>query len=380
MNTLCFLKCISCNKTYPVDKSPLTCLHHSPYYSYLYISYYFEAIQGFIDSDSFIYDKYLPILPIREFKIHFNETRTPLIKAEKLGKKIDITNLFIKDEGKNPTGSFKDKESLIAVNAALELGVDELYVVSSGNAAVSTSAYAKKGDMKCTCLVPKDLSVGKRFLLSLYGAEVIFKKGAYEEIYKKAIDQSLPGWNVTPGYNVFRDEGIKIIGFEIWEDIGVPDFIITPCGNGTLLFGLYKAFRELMIIGKISKIPVFIGVQVKGGAPLAQALKIDEEFSIIRGVPQSIAEGIIASESFSSPKAIYGIKKSGGEIIEVTDQEIKEAIKKVIAYESVIPEPTAGAVYAGLTKLKGVGNKTVVAINTANGFKNLKEIMESYLS
>lgn len=377
MNSKAKFVCISCGKSFPLAATPMNCSAHDPYYGYLYISYDFDTVYGFVEDRRHLWEKYLPLLPVSGLSLHFNETKTPLIHANNLGKKIGIPDLWIKDEGKNPTGSFKDKESIIAINAALEMGLNKVVTVSSGNAAVSTSAYAQKAGINCTCIVPHDLSAGKRFLLGLYSAKVEYRHGSYEELYRNLIDQPDSAWNVTPAYNPYKDEGIKIIGFEIWEELGVPDIIIAPCGNGTLLFGLYKAFVELVKIGKIDKIPTFIGVQIAGGAPLADAFASNKSYAILDSAPDSIAEGIIATESYASPKALHAVRFTGGEIIQVNDTEIKQALKEVITLESIIPEPTAAAVYAGLAKL-APSQKKVVAIQTASGAKNLKEIMESY--
>ena len=115
-----------------------------------------------------------------------------------------MTNLWVKDEGKNPTGSFKDKESIVAINAAREFGFKNLLVVSSGNAAVSTAAYAQKAGLSCICRVPQSLSVGKRFLLNLYGAQMDVCAGSYEDLYRKAVDHPIDAWNITPGYNPYK--------------------------------------------------------------------------------------------------------------------------------------------------------------------------------
>lgn len=378
-NAACF-KCVSCGKVYPLEAERLTCSEHSKYYSYLAVEYDYEKINGFGEAKRSNWEKYLPLLPVSGLKINFNEQKTPLIQAKNLGLKLGLNNLWIKDEGKNPTGSFKDKESIIAVNAANEFGIKNLAVVSSGNAAVSTAAYAQKAGLSCTCIVSKKLSIGKRFLLSLYGGKIQYQDGTYEDLYRSLIDQNHIGWNVTPGYNPYKEEGIKIIGFEIWEEIGIPDIIIVPCGNGTLLYGLFKAFWELRKIGLTFSIPKFVGVQIENGAPLAKAFKTGKEYEILASAPDSIAEGIIATESYSSPKALLAINLSGGEIIEVTDQEVKESINNIIRLESLVPEPTSATVYAGLLKLTGCVNKKIVAVQTASGMKNLKEIMESYLN
>lgn len=374
-----YYKCIQCGDTFSLEKDRMSCPKHSKYFGYLTTLYDYSAIDKFPISGS-SWNKYLPLLPIEELLINFNEQKTPLIRVKKFGSQYRIDNLYCKDESKNPTGSFKDKESSIAINKAVEWGIKKICVASSGNAAVSTSAYAQKARIACDCLTPKNLSVGKRFLINLYGGVIKEFEGTYETVYRMLIDKKYPGWNVTSGINPLKEEGLKIVGFEIWEDIGVPNIIVVPCGNGALLFGLYKAFAELMLLGKIDKLPQLVGVQVKGASPLKAALEQNKEWVSLSDTPDSIAEGIVALESYSSPRVMKALKDTKGYIVEVNDTEIKKALKEIISLEGLLPEPTAASVFAGLKKIKTSKNDVVVCIQTAGGQKNLKEIMESYIS
>lgn len=368
-----YYKCIKCKKIYPFDKDIFTCVNHSPYYGYLTLMYEYKKVK--FDNNKTGWGRYLDLLPIDNFKIHFNEQKTPLFKLKNLGKKYNLQNLYLKDESKNPTGSFKDKESILAINKAIEWNIDKVFVISSGNAAVSTAAYSQKAGLDCLCLVPKNLSIGKRFLISLYGGRIKEMDGNYEKIYRYAIDNKLPGYNVTPGINPIKEEGIKIIGFEIWGEIEVPDVIMVPCGNGTLLFGIYKAFKELQYLGIIKKLPKFIGAQVKNASPLKASYDRHKEFVELENIPDSIAEGIIAQESYSSPKVMMVLNETNGQIVEVDDKEISEALEEAIKLESLIPEITSAAVFAALKKLNFNKNEKIVLVQTAGGMKNLKEIM-----
>lgn len=371
-----YYKCIKCGQKYPFSKDILTCHKHSPYYSYLTLMYDYKNIKFPSSSNSTSWVKYTDLLPPQNLHLNFNEQKTPLFKLNNFGKKKGFENLYLKDESKNPTGSFKDKESACAVNQALEWQINKIFVVSSGNAALSTAAYAQKACIDCDCLIPKSLSFSKRSLISLYGGKMVELDGNYEKIYRYAIDSKYPGWNCTPGINPIKEEGVKIIGFEIWEDIGVPDVIVVPCGNGTLLFGIYKAFKELQFLKLIDKLPKLVGVQVKYAAPLKTAYDQNIDFANLANIPDSCAEAIVAQESYSAPKVMVALKDTAGEIIEVDDREILSALCKIIELESVIPEPSSAAVYAALDKLKIDKNAAIVLIQTAGGLKNLKEILE----
>lgn len=373
-----FLQCISCHKRYPLSPNLLTCQSHNPYYGYTSVIYNYKNISQFpLNNQS--WDKYLPLLPLISLQINFNEQKTPLIPLKKFGSKYGFSQLYCKDESKNPTGSFKDKESAVTISKAVEWGIKDIIVASSGNAAVSTAAYANRASISCLCYIPSDLSVGKRFLITLYGGKLQEFHGTYETAYRNVIDTPHSNWNVTPGINPIQDEGLKIIGFEIWEEIEVPDIIIVPCGNGTLLFGLYKAFVELLLLKKIDHIPQFIGVQIKSSSPLKISFEQEKDWVALTTSPNSIAEGIIALESYSSPKVMKALKNTNGYMIEVTDEEVTIAMKEIISLEGLLPEPTAAAVFAGIKKIHTTG-KTIVCIQTAGGQKNLKEIMESFLT
>lgn len=374
-----YYKCIKCGENYPFNKDVFTCLKHSPYYSYLVLMYPNKHV-NFSNKKGSSWNKYLDLLPVDSLSINFDEQKTQLMKINNFGKKYSLQNLYVKDESKNPTGSFKDKESICAINKAIEWGIKDLFVVSSGNAAVSTAAYAQKAQLPCVCLVPKRLSVGKRFLIGLYGGKIVEAEGNYEQIYRMAIDTKYPGWNCTPGFNPIKEEGIKIIGFEIWEDIGVPDTIVVPCGNGTLLFGIYKAFKELEHLGFINRLPKLVGVQIKNASSLKEAFKQGKDFVTLKNIPDSIAEGIIGEESYSAPKVMMALKDTQGEIIEVDDTEVKVALQEIIQEESLIPEPTSAVVYAAVKKIKAKPDDSIVLVQSAGGTKNLKEIMETFMS
>ncbi len=369
-----YYKCIKCKNSYPYSPDNLTCPEHSPYYGYLNIEYDYSTIK-INSAETNSYSKYLPLLPVDKLDIQIGLTKTPLIPIKYFAQRYGFTNLFVKDESRNPTGSFKDRENLCALQKALDWNIEQIFTVSSGNAAVSTAAFAQKVGIHCDCIVSNTLSVGKRFLISLYGGTIIEKKLSYEEMYRWAIDSHYQGWNCTPGFNPIKEEGPKLIGYEIWEDIGVPDIIIVPCGNGTLLWSIYKSFFELQLLGFIKKLPMIIGVQVKNSSPLNEAFKTNTDFVQLESAPDSIAEGIIAQESYSSPKVMIALKNTGGFMIEVSEEEIITSLIEIIKTESLIPEPTSAVVYAAVKKLQQFNTKKIVLIQTAGGSKNLKEIM-----
>ncbi len=322
-------------------------------------------------------EKYLPLLPVKEFPVHLNggEGNTPFEPFDVFGAQTGFTHLFVKHEELNPTGCFKDRESAVVIAKAVELGKKKVNVCSSGNAAVSTAAYAQKAGIECVCYVPEKTSEGKKQLIQLYGAKIIEIPGFYEDVYHYLVDMNPDGWNVTSGQNPYRTEGNKTIAYELWEQMGVPDVIVVPCGNGGCLAGIWKGFTELMKLGLIQKLPQMVAVQVKGAAPLAESLKQGKPFVVLGEIADSVAEGIVAQESYCSPAATKALIDSNGYVVEVTDTEIIAALKQVIQTHSFITEPTSAAVFAAIPKLSCPKDAMVVAINTGSGMKLLTEIM-----
>jgi len=353
------------------------------YYDYKFFNYSFNELVIFPDESQNGLSRYQQLLPVQNFgECSLGEGHTPLTKATSLESKYGYSTIYIKHEELNPTGSFKDRESCLAIAIAKEKKLLEVTIASSGNAALSLAAYARKAKIRCVCFVPENTSQQKKSLIELFGARLHEVKGNYEYTYRYVADHFNLKNNLTSGICSERTEANKTIAFEIWEEIGVPDIVIVPCGNGGNIAGIWKGFSDLKKMGKTSKIPKMIAVQVKGAAPLAKALAVKKEFYILNNDIESIAEGILAEESFCSPKAIKAIQNSGGVVIEVTDQEIKMALTTVIHLESLMLEPTSAAAFAALAKLKSLNvsiDSKIVVINTGSGMKMLSEIQQNMI-
>lgn len=349
------------------------------YYEYQEFIYDYETIGDFPLAGIPGIERFLPLLPVSQIPSFFARGvgNTPISQLGNIGKMLGLENLWVKHEEVNPTGCSKDRESVLVISAALEIGVRKVVIASSGNAALSTAAYAQKAGIECICYVPEKTSEEKKGLIRLFGARLIAIPGFYEDVYRYVVDTKPEGWNVTAGQNPMRTEGNKTIAYELWERLGVPEIILTPSGNGTCLVGIWKGFTELRRLGKINRLPRMVSVQIKGAAPLKTALAQAKDFVVLGDIEDSIAEGIVAQESYCSPKAIRALQESGGYVIEVTDQEIIDALRTVIKAELIVPEPTSAAVYAALPKLKTANPQSlVVTINTGSGMKCLPEIMQ----
>lgn len=369
-----YYKCIKCNKIYHHLRDVCA---HDLYYDYVDVLYDYDAIKKLSSKKK----KFLALnklLPITSDQISLGEGDTPLIRIKNFSLACGVNFIYVKNEGQNPTGSFKDRESALIISKAKELGYKKVVNVSSGNAAVSAAVYANKAGLKCKCFIPRHTSKAKKQMLQLYNSDFDMINGDYETIYRMISDNPIPdSWNITAGKNFYREEGNKKISYEIWNDIGTPDIVIVPIGNGSLFASVHKGFVELKKVGLSDSVPLFVGVQVEDASPIAEAMRKKVDYIALEKIPDSVAEGIIARESYSSPKVVKVLKENGGIIIEVTDGEIISALKDIIKTESLTPEPTSAVVYAALKKIDWqYTNKKIICIQTGNGMKNLEEIIK----
>lgn len=345
------------------------------YYEFDDLTYNYANIKEFPVEGESDMNRFLPLLPVERVLTKLPVGNTPLDQAKKFGLEVGLSNLRIKREDLNPTGCFKDRESAVTISAAKELGHESVYIVSSGNAALSTAKFAKEIGIECSCYVPTKTSQEKKDLILKYGASLHFIDGFYEDVFRTVVDMNLPEWNVTSGQNEYRIEGGKTMAYEIFEQLGqVPDVVVIPSGNGGCLAATWKGFVELKKIGKTDKLPQMVCVQIKDAAPIKVAFEQKKPYVVLGDIEDSVAEGIIAQESYNSPQAVNALLDSGGYVIEVTDEEVIRALKTIVETEGIIPEPTAAATFAALYKLKAQSDALVVAVNTGDGKKMIAEV------
>jgi threonine synthase len=305
------------------------------------------------------------------------EGGTPLVSGGRIAEHLKIKHLLLKNEAQNPTGSFKDRESLMAVNMALKFGFKGVSCVSSGNAASSLAAYAARAGLDCYVFMPSKASKGKVLQCLVYGAKTFLVDGIYEEIFEAHLEaiKGLNVLNATPGYNRFRVEGDKTIAYEICEQLGwrVPDWVIDNVGNGTHLYGMWKGFKELYQLGFINKLPKMIATGPVSGAPIVHCFK-SGLISPLKSCGESIAEGLIGVWGYDAPLAIKALKESNGYAEYVSDDEILEAIKMLAKFEGIFAEPSAVASIAAIPKLLESGiidrKDEVVCLVTGSGLKD----------
>ncbi|MCW4019786.1 MAG: threonine synthase [Candidatus Bathyarchaeota archaeon] len=334
--------------------------------------------------------KYRELLPIVDYEkiVSLKEGGTPLLKCDRLGKEWGLKNLYVKDETRNPTGSFKDRPTTVSVTKAVEFGIKTLTVASSGNAGVSASAYGAKAGINRVVFVPEKTPPAKLSQIIAYGAKVVAVEGAYSNSFKMArlASEERDWFNVTSTYNnPYATEGDKTVAYETYEQLNAscPDWVFIPIGSGPLLAGTYKGFDDLHKLSRISNLPRMVGVQSEGCAAIVRAFESGEACVEAWGEPETFASGI-ADPLQGYPEdgtfTLSTIRKSNGCAVACSDREILEAILQLARSEAIFAEPAGAAPIAGLKKLIDEGkidrNDVVVCAITGHGLKEPDAVLE----
>src|SRR3989338_1393382 len=354
-----YLKCVSCGNLIQSGESS-NCKNHIKYYNYLNLVYDCNNIGKFpLRKKGML--RYSSLLPLDKEYVTLGEGSTPLVCAFNIGKKLSISKFYIKDETVNPTGSFKDRENYILVNLALNNSLKELSIASCGNAAISLATYCKKAGIKCNTYIPKKASKQKKELLKSLDANITEVNANYEGAYRLVYEKKSRQEHII---EIIKDEGNKTIAFEIEEQLGVPEYIIVPIGNGSNLAAIFKGFLELKLIGKTKKLPRMIGVEIENSNCVTKAIENCQEYFIHTNKIYSKADAITSKESFSTPRAIWAIKQSNGFVVTLAEDEINK-IKHLLRYECFISaEHTSWAVFAAAYKINFEKKATVIAVLT----------------
>lgn len=328
--------------------------------------------------------KYKELLPLgNDIKpITMGEGGTPLIKLSRVMEALNINGIeaYVKFEGANPTGSFKDRGMTVGVTIAKYIGVKGVIVASTGNTAASAAAYAARAGIKCIVVLPKGgVAKGKIAQALLHGAEVMELDGTFddalEEVFMNVTSSNSRDLYPLNSYNPWRLEGQKTIAFEVVDELGiVPDAVIVPVGNAGNISAIWKGFKELYRYGLIRELPRMIGIQAEGAAPLASAWSRGLDTPQFIEKPMTIASAIRIGRPVNWMKAVRAVRESKGTFISVTDEEILESIKILARFEGIGVEPASATTLAGLIKAYNNGiierNSTVVLIATGHALKD----------
>lgn len=397
MKNVLGFKCISCEKEFAEKDVKYVCPsckgNLDVIYNYSEIKKQFNRSK--LQSDkNFSHWRYFPILPyhllpdaycLPSLQIGW----TPLSRAANLSKKFKFPNLYLKDDGKNPSASFKDRASSVVVVKGRELDVKTFTTASTGNAGCALACMCANLQLPCVIFVPKTAPKAKIAQLLLFGARVIAVNGTYDDAFDlslKASDEF--GWYCrSTGYNPYTREGKKTAALEICEQLKwkVPEKIFVPVGDGNIISGIWKGFKDFYSLGLIDKLPQLVAVQSEKSNAIAKAVKsaVRNPQSAIKIEPvkaTTIADSISVDMPRDGIAAVKAVVESKGFAIEVADDEILQAIKEVAENEGIFPEPAAATSFAGFKKTLKEGkideNETAICLLTGNGLKDIDSAMK----
>lgn len=324
--------------------------------------------------------RYRELLPVKDMKnaVRLGEGYTPLLPARRLGEELKMDGLLIKDEGLNPTGSFKARGLCMAVSRARELGVGEVAIPSAGNAAGAMSAYAANAGMPAHVFMPQDVPPPFLMECRALGADVTLVDGLITDCGKQAKQAaSEHGWfDVSTLKEPYRLEGKKTMGYELAEQLDweLPDVVIYPTGGGTGLIGMWKAFSELEQLGLIGpERPRMVAVQAAGCAPIPRAFEAGEQFATPWEDAQTVAAGIRVPAAVGDFLILRAVRESKGIALAVSDAALIAGQQRMGSREGIFACPEGGATLAALERLLSTGwitpEETVVLFNTGTGLK-----------
>ncbi len=373
------LKCLHCGTVYDSKDVKYTCPKCGPRLGTLEVVIEKKPVNKTFDITNRGIWAFSELLPIEKthFEVPLFIGNTPLYERKHLADKFEMSDLWIKDDGRNPTASYKDRASAIAIAKAKELNIDTIYCASTGNAASSLAGLCAASGLKSVIFVPKSAPEAKITQLLVYGATVMAVDGNYDQAFDLSMDVGEEfGWySRNSAINPYLLEGKKTGAMEVAVQLkfNVPDFAFVSVGDGTVVSSIYKGFRDLKEFGFTDKIPVIIGVQAEGANAIMKTFE-----SGIFGKPididaHSIADSIAVGKPRDVLKACKWIKASGGYFISVQDEEIGRAIIELARETGVFAEPAGATAYAGLKKIsKSLHDKSAVVFITGNGLKDVK--------
>ena len=374
------LECSLCKQSYAPDQVQHLCTCGGP----LLVRYDLQAIRqswtpAQVREGPVSMWRYAPVLPASgESIVTLGEGMTPLVRTRRLGARLGAHNLWIKDEGLNPTGSFKARGLSCAVSMGVELGVREMAIPSAGNAASALAAYAAAAGIRAHIYMPRDVPQANYLECKAYGANVTLVDGLISDCGRIVAERGpVEGWfDISTLKEPYRIEGKKTMGYEVAEqmDWELPDAIFYPTGGGVGLIGMWKAFAEMEKLGWIgSKRPKMISVQAEGCAPIVRAFEENEPRSRFFENAHTVAAGLRVPKPLGDFLVLQGVRESGGTAIAVSDDEMLDAGIQLASEEGIYAAPEGAACIAALRKLLASGffrgNERIVLYNTGSGLK-----------
>lgn len=391
-------KCFTCGSEQPGDFGGYLCPGCD---GNLEITYDYSAMsktvtKGFGNGSKgmFRYQALLPVEePVEGFPLKVGGT--PLYRASRLGRSAGLNHVFLKDDSVNPSASFKDRAGTVALCAAMGRGANTVATASTGNAGSSMACLAAALGLDAIVFVPESAPEAKLVQLLAYGAQVLAVRGTYDDAYDLCHEACNEfGWfNRSTGYNPYTREGKKTVAFEIWEDLGseVPDRVVVPTGDGNIISGVWKGWKDLQRVGLIDRLPKIDCAQSNASDAVSRTVRrlrnsgdTMPDWSKV-GIEQVKATTLADSISVDRPRdglaAVRAVIESGGEAVSVSDESILEAAKEMAQLSGVFPEPAAATPWAALKQLTADGmvkpNERVVCLVTGSGLKDIASAVRS---
>ncbi len=392
-NFVTHYQCTLCGASYRLDEVQYTCPRCGPAGT-LDILYDYERLGKAISPEQIAARggptmwRYGALLPVTdaEFIPPLPVGWTPLFEAPRLANALGIRALWIKDDGRNPTASLKDRASAMVVARALQTGAPVVTTASTGNAAAALAGVCASVGRQAVIFVPAKAPEAKIAQLLVYGATVLLVQGTYDQAFDLCAQAAEEyGWYCrNSGMNPFTSEGKKTAALEIAEQLGwqTPDAVVVSVGDGSIIGGQHKGFIDLRALNWVDRVPRLIGVQAEGSSSLARAWQNGEDAATMQPSPaDTIADSISASLPRDRVKAMRAVRETGGAFVTVSDEAILAAIPELARQSGVFAEPAAAAALAGLRKAVQIGvirpEDRVVLLSTGNGLKDVQSAIRS---
>ncbi|MFP4632089.1 MAG: threonine synthase [Halobacteriales archaeon] len=374
-----YLECIECGASYPSNEARYTCDCGG------LLEVIYDGIPSRTDfSGPLGVWRYSSVLPIETAgSVSLDEGGTPLYDAEKLSRELNV-DLYVKHEGMNPTGSFKDRGMTVGVSKAVELGIERVACASTGNTSAALAAYGAAADIPAVVLLPEGkVALGKVAQALMHGATLVELDGNFDECLRIVRGLAEEGFfYVLNSVNPYRLEGQKTIAFEVLEQLNweVPDVTVLPVGNAGNISAIYKGYREMHEAGIIDEVPRMVGVQAEGASPLAAAAKKGGPLEPFES-PETKATAIRIGDPVNAPKARRAIDATDGDALSVSDDELIEAQKQLARAEGIGVEPASATSVAGVKKMLESGDldedESVVCVATGHLLKDPDAALEA---
>ena len=389
------LRCVHCGRTYNTNEVEYFCSACGYHDGILDVVYDYEAIKREVNPLALAQNadysmwRYLPLLPVADASLlpHLQVGWTPLYDAPRLADELGVARCWVKDEGRNPTASFKDRASAMGVVKALEKKASKITCASTGNAASSLAGFAAAAQIPAAIFVPANAPAAKVAQLLVFGAQVFAVQGTYDQAWELCMQASAEfGWyNRNCAVNPYLIEGKKTVSLELGEQFmrltpgSFPDWVVVSVGDGCTIGGVWKGLREMHILGFIPRLPRILGVQADGCRPFLTAWR--DHSTLVPCEAHTLADSIAVGHPRNFSKGMSAVTESGGAFVSVSDEEILQSIPMLARKAGVFGEPAGVAGAAGVKRAVELGviggSESVAIIMTGNGLKDIQSAMRA---